>query len=93
MNDIYKNIEEYNPSNKHKILFVFDDMIADVLGNKKLNPLVTGLFIKGRKLNISLAFIAQSNFALPKNIRINSTHYFIMKIPNKQKLQQTVFNH
>ena len=93
MNDIYKNIEEYNPSNKHKILFVFDDMIADVLGNKKLNPLVTGLFIKGRKLNISLAFITQSNFVLPKNIRINSTHYFIMKIPNKQKLQQTVFNH
>ena len=74
-------------------MIVFDDMIADMLSNKKLNPIVTELFIRGRKLNISLVFITQSYFAVPKNIRLNSTHYFIMKIPNKQELQQIAFNH
>ena len=72
---------------------VFDDMIADMLSNKKLNPIVTELFIRGRKLNISLVFITQSYFAVPKNIRLNSTHYFVMKIPNKRELQQIAFNH
>ena len=62
---------------------VFDDMTANMLNNKKLNPVVTELFIRGRKLNISLVFITQSYFAVPKVIRLNSTHYFIMKIPNK----------
>ena len=62
---------------------VFDDMIADMLSNKKVNPIVTALFIKGRKLNISLVFIMQSYFTVPKNIRLNSTQYFIMKIANK----------
>ena len=57
----------------------FDDTITDVLSNKKLNPIVTQLFIRGRKLNISLDFITQSYFAVPKNIRLNSTHYLIMK--------------
>ena len=80
MNDIYKNIEDY-------------DVIADMLSNKKLNPIVTKLFIRGRKLNICIVFIIQSYFAVPQNIRLNSTHYFIMKIPNKRKLQQTVFNY
>ena len=80
MDDIYKNIEECNPNKKRKILIVFDDMIADMLSNKNLNPIVTELF---RKLNISLVFITQSYFAVPKNIRLDSTHYFIMKIPNK----------
>ena len=59
-------------------------MIADMLSNKKLNPVVTELFIRGRKLNISLVLITQSYFAVPKNIRLNSTHYFVMKIPNKR---------
>ena len=68
---IYKNIEEYNPNKNKKILTVFDDMIADILSNKKLNPVVTELFIRGRKLNISLVFITQSYFAVPKNIRLN----------------------
>ena len=68
---IYKNIEEYNPNKNKKILTVFDDMIADILSNKKLNPVVTELFIKRRKLNISLVFITQSYFAVPKNIRLN----------------------
>ena len=64
------------------MLIVFDDICS----NKKLNPKVTDLFIRVRKLNISLVFIAQSYFAVPKNFRLNSTHCFIMKIPNKQEL-------
>ena len=86
--DIYKNTEEYNPYKKHKILIVFDDMIADMLSNKKHNPIVTELFIKGRKLNISLVFITQSYFTVPKNVTLNSTHYFIMKIPNKREIKK-----
>ena len=87
------DIEDYNANKKRKLLVVFDDMIADMLSNKKLNPIVTELFIRGRKLNISLVFITQSYFAVPKNIRLNSTHYFLMKIPNKRELQQIAFNH
>ena len=68
-------------------------MIADILSNKKRNSLVTELFIRGRKLNISIVFITQSNFSVPKKIRLNSTHYFIMKIPNIRALQQIAFNH
>ena len=68
-------------------------MIVDMLSNKKLNPVVTELFIRDRKLKISVTFITKSYFCVPKDIRLNSTHYFIMKIPNKQDLQQTVFNH
>ena len=64
MNDIYKKISEYNPNKKQKILIVFDDMIADILSNKKINPIVAELFIKGRKLHIFLVFIAQSDFAM-----------------------------
>ena len=60
---------------------------------KSLNPIVTELFIRGRKLHISLVFITQSFFAIVKNIRLNSTYYFIIKIPNKRKLQQIAFNH
>ena len=66
MDNIYKNIEEYNPNEKHKILIVFDDMTADMLSNKKSNPVVTELFIRGRKLNFSLVFIRQSYFAVSK---------------------------
>ena len=93
MDDICKNIEEYNGNKNRKILIVFDDIIADILSNKKLNPVVTKLYIRVRKLNISLVFITQSYFAVPKNIRLNSIHYFIMKIPNKRELQQITFNH
>ena len=87
MDDIYKNIEEYNPKKIWKILIVLDDMIADMLSNKKLYPIVFELFIRGRKLNISFVFITRSYFAVPKN-RLNSTHYFVMKIPNKRELQK-----
>ena len=76
MDDIYKSIEKYNPIKKRRILAVFDDMIADMI--------VTELLITGRILNISLFFIPESYFAVPKNIRLNSKHYFIMKIRNKQ---------
>ena len=64
-------------------MIIFDDMIVDILSHKKLNPIVTELFIRGRKLNISVVLVAHSYFAVPKNIRLNSTHYFIMKISNK----------
>ena len=93
MDDICKNIEEYNPNEKRKILIVFEDMIPDMLRNKKLNPILIELFVRGRKLNISLVFITQSYFAVSKNIRLNSMHYFVMKIPNKRELQQIAFNH
>ena len=93
MDDIYKNIEEYNPNKKWKILIVFDDMIADMLRNNKLNPLVTELFIRGKKLNISLVFITQFYFDDPNNFRLNSTRYFVVEIPNKRELQQITFNH
>ena len=93
MQDVYKNIDEYNIDKERKILIVFDDMIADMINNKKLNSVVTELFIRGRKLNISLVFITQSYFKKPKHVRLNSTHFFIMKIPNKRELQQTALNH
>ena len=93
MDDIYRNIEEYNSNKKRKILIVFDGMIADMLSNKKHNRIVTELLIRGRKLNISLVFMTQSYSTVSKNIRLNSTHYFIIKIPNKQELQQIAFNH
>ena len=93
MDDIYKNIKEYNPNRKRKILIVFDDIISDMLSNKKLNSIVTELFIRGRKLNISLIFITKSYFAVLKNNKLNSTHYFVMKFLNKKKFQQIAFNH
>ena len=74
MDDTYKNIEEFNPKKKHKILIVLDDMTAHILDKKKFNPIITELFIRGRKLNIFLVFLTQSYFAVPKNIRLNSTH-------------------
>ena len=93
MHKVYKNIDNYNPDKENKILIVFDDMIADMINNKKLNSVVTELFIRGRKLNISLIFITQSYFKVPKDVRNNSTHFFIMKIPNKRELNQIAINH
>ena len=93
MKDVYKNIQDYNPGKKRKILIVFDDMIADIINNKKLNPVVTELFIRGRKLNISIVFITQSYFKVPKEVRLNSTHFFIMKILDKRELQQLALSH
>ena len=90
---MFKNIKEYNIGNKRKILIDFDDMIADMINNKKLNPVVTELFIRGRNLDISIVFITPSYFKVLKDVGLNSTHNFIKKIPNKRKLQQIALNH
>ena len=93
MQDVYKNIEEYNIGKKRKILIVFDDMIVDMINNKKLNPAVTELFIKGRKWDISIFFITQLHFKVPKDVRLNSTHFLIMTVLNKREIQQMALNH
>ena len=84
MQDVYVNIEEYNVGKKRKILIGFDDMIADMINNKKLNPRVTELFIRERKVNICLVFITQSYFKVSKDVRLNSTRCSIMKILNRR---------
>ena len=76
--------DEYNLGKKRKILIVFDDMIADITNDKKLNLVVTELFIRGRKLNISIVFITQSYFKVSKDVRLTSTYFFIKKVPNKR---------
>ena len=93
MQDVYGNIDDYNPDRESKILLVFHDMIADMINNEKLNLIVTELFIRGRKPNISLVFITQSYFKVPKDVRLNTTHFFIMKISNKIELQQIAMSH
>ena len=85
MRDVYKNTNDYNVDKDRKILIVFDDMIADII--KKLNSFFTKLFIRGRKLNISLVLITQSYFKVPKDVRLNTTYFFISKIPNKREPQ------
>ena len=74
MRDVYKNIGEYYPEKENKVLIVFDDMIVDMINNKKLNSIVTELFIRRKKLNIFLVFIAQSCFKIAKDVRINTSH-------------------
>ena len=93
MDDVYENIHDYNPNRRRKILIVFDDMIPDILTNKKFQTIVRELFIRCRKLNISLVFISQSYFSVSKDVRLNSTHYLIMKINNKRELQNIAINH
>ena len=93
MHNVYENISYYNPDKENKIVIVFDDMIADITKNKKLDSTVTELFIRGRKLNISLVFITQSYFKVPKDVRLNTTHFFITLIPSKRELPQITINH
>ena len=93
MNDVYENIDLYNPNRRRKVLIVFNDMIADIMTNKKFQPIIKELFIRCRKINISLVFITQSYFSVPKDVRLNSTHYLIMKIINKRELQNIAINH
>ena len=93
MDDTYENIDDYNPNRERKILIVFDDMVADVMANKKFQAIIKGLLIRCRKLNISLMFITQSYFSVPKDVRLNSTHYLIMKFNNKRELQNIAINH
>ena len=78
---------------KKNILIVFDDMMADMIHNKKINSIVTDLFIRGRKMNISIVFITQSYFKVPKDVRNNTSHFLIAKIPNKREIQQIAINH
>ena len=93
MDDVYESINDYNPNRRRKILIVFDDMIADIMTNKKFQAIINELFIRCRKLNILLVFITQSYFSVPKDVRLNSTHYFIMKVNNKRELQNIAINH
>ena len=93
MCNVYRNINNYNPDKENKILIVSDDMIADMIQNKKLNSINTELFIRGRKLNISLGFITQSYFKVPKDFRLNSTHLFVTKMLRKTGLHQIAINH
>ena len=88
MDDVFSNIDDYNPKRKRKILIVFDDMISDIMTNEKFQAIIKGLFIRYRKLHISLVFITQSYFSVPKEAKLNSTHYLIMKINNRKDLQQ-----
>ena len=93
MDDVYENIDNYYPNRKRKILIVFDAMIADIMTNKKCQAIIKELFIRCRKLNISLVFITQYYFSVPKDVRLNSTHYLILRISNKKELQNIVINH
>ena len=92
MDDVFSNIDDYNPKRKRKILIVFNDIIADIMTNKKVQATIKELLIKCRKLNISLVFIL-SYFSIPKEARLNSTHYLIMKINNRKDLQQIAIDH
>ena len=84
MDDVYNNINDYNPRRKRKIFIVFDDIIVDITTNEKFQTIIKKFFIRCRKLNISLVFITQSYFSVPKDVRLNSTHYLIMKINNRK---------
>ena len=86
MDDTDENIDDYNPSRKRKILIVFDDMIADIITNKKFQTMIKDLFIRCRKLNIALVFITQSYLSVLKDVRLKSTRYLIMTINNRTEL-------
>ena len=90
--DVYENLEDYNPTKKRRVLIDFHHMIAD-MESKKIKSYCYRIVLRGRKLNIPLVFILQSYFKVPKTIRLNATHYFIMNIPNKRELQQIASNH
>ena len=93
MDDVYENINDYNPSGRRKFFIFFNEMIADIMTNKIFQAIIKELFIKCRKLNISLVFITQSCFSVPKDVRWNTTHYFIMKINSKRELENVEINH
>ena len=94
MDNVYNNFNDYNPIRKRKILIVFDHVIADMNTDKDIQSnSVRDLFIRRKKLNIFLVFITQSYFSVPKDVRLNSTHYLMMKIYNKRELQDIASNH
>ena len=87
MNDVLEDINNYNKKRDKKLLIIFDDMIADIMRSEKFKAIAKELFIRCRKLNISIVFIPQSYFRTPKDARLNSTHYIQMKIGNKKELK------
>ena len=93
MDGIYDNINDYNSNRRRKILNFFDEMIADIMTNRRIQAIINELFIRSRKLNSSLVFITQSCFSVPKDVRLNSTHYLIMEINHRKELQNIAINH
>ena len=93
MDDIFPQIEDYSKKKKRKILIVFDDMISHVMSDKKAQQILKDLFIRCRKLNISLCFLTQSYFSVTKDVRLNCTHYILFKLNNKRELQNIAINH
>ena len=93
MDDILNNIKDYNHKRKRKILIVSANMISHVMSDKKAQQILKELFIRYRKLNISLCFLTQSYFSVPKDVRLNCTHYVIFKLNNKRELQNMAINH
>ena len=87
MNDVFTNIDDYNKQRKRRVLIIFDDMIADIMSSKNFKAIIKELFIRCRTLNISIVFITQSYFRTPRDARLKSTHYVIMKIQSKKELQ------
>ena len=94
MDDVYKDLDNYNPKrDKKKVLVVFDDLVADIKTNTRFQVIIKELFIRCRKLNISLVFITQPYFSVPKDVRLNSTHYLIMKISSRKISRNIAINH
>ena len=87
MNDVFDTIDDYNKNRDKKVLIIFDDMTADIMRSEKFKAMVKELFIKSRKLNVSIVFIMQSYFRTPKDARLNSNHYILMKIGSKKELK------
>ena len=92
MDDVLFNIEDYNKRRRRKFLIIFDDMISHVMSDKKAQQILKDLFVRCRKLNISICFLTQSYFSVPKDVRLNWTHYILFKLNNKRELQNIAIN-
>ena len=93
MDDILSDIEDYNKKRKRNILIIFDDMISHVMLDRRAQQILKGLFIRCRKLNISLCFLTQSYFSVLKDVRLNCTHYILFKLNNRRELQNIAIDH
>ena len=93
MDDVYNNIDYYNPNRNRKILIVLDDMIANMMTNNKIQAIIKAIFIRCLKLNVSLVFITQSYFSVQNEVRLNCTYYLIMNIDNTRKVKNIAINH
>ena len=90
MNDVFDTIDDYNKNRDKKVLIIFDDMIADIMRSEKFKAIGKEIFIRCRKLNVSIVFITQSYLRTPKDVRLNSNHYMLMKIGSKKELKYVV---